>query len=162
MKTERCVLMADDDANDVFLLQRAFRDAEIPNPLRAVRDGQEAIDYLSGAGAFANRARFPFPFLLILDLKMPRKTGMDVLQWLRNREGLCCLPVIMFSSSAHPSDVEKAYRLGVNAFVVKPSGVPQRTELARMIKGFWLTFNEPPLICTEGLDAAQRALRTDT
>jgi CheY-like chemotaxis protein len=141
---ERCILMADDEANDVYLLQRAFRDAKITNPLLAVQDGQEVIDYLKGAGKFSGRAQYPLPSVLILDLKMPRKSGMDVLAWIRNTDGFRCLPTIVFSSSAHPSDVEKAYTLGANAFVVKPTGIEQRAEFARMVKGFWLGLIEPP------------------
>jgi CheY-like chemotaxis protein len=156
MKTDRGVLLAEDDPNDVFLLERAFEDAGIHNPLRAVCDGQEAIEYLSGTGKFSDRNQFPFPALMILDLKMPRKTGIDVLHWLRKEDSFRCLPTVMLSSSAHPTDVEKAYRLGVNAFVVKPPGISQRAELARMIKGFWLTMNELPLICTDGPDAARK------
>jgi CheY-like chemotaxis protein len=156
MKGERCVLLAEDDANDVLLLQLAFREAEIHNPLYVVNDGQEAIDYLSGAAKFADRSRFPFPDLLILDLKMPRKTGIDVLQWLAEEEAMRCLPTIMLSSSTHPGDIEKAYRLGVNAFVVKSPGTAERTEFARIIKRFWLALNELPLICTDDLETARK------
>jgi CheY-like chemotaxis protein len=157
MNNERSVLLAEDDANDVLLLQLAFEQAEIKNPLYVVKDGQEAIDYLSGAGKFSDRKQFPFPDLLILDLKMPRKTGLDVLQWLATEDVTRCLPTIMSSSSTHPGDIEKAYRLGVNAFVVKPPGTAKRTEFAKNIKSFWLTMNEAPMICTEGLDAARKA-----
>lgn len=144
MSTERCILMADDESNDVYLLKRAFRDANITNPLLAVHDGQEVVDYLTGAGKFASRAQFPLPSLLILDLKMPRKSGMDVLEWIRSSDGFRCLPTIVFSSSAHPSDVEKAYALGANAFVTKPTGIEHRADFARMIKTFWLGLIEQP------------------
>jgi CheY-like chemotaxis protein len=137
-----CILVAEDDDNDVAFLQRAFAKAEIDNPLYFVPDGQAAMDYLAGSGTYADRSQYPLPGLLLLDLKMPRKTGMDVLKWLRGQEAFLCLPIIMFSSSTHPAEIENAYRNGVNAFVTKPSGMPERTELARMIKGFWLTFNE--------------------
>jgi CheY-like chemotaxis protein len=144
MNKERCVLMAEDDENDIAFLQRAFKQAEIHNALQVVQDGQAAIDYLSGAGTFSDRGRYPLPGLLLLDLKMPRKTGMEVLEWIRARETLRSLPIIVFSSSVYPADIETAYRKGANAFVTKPSGAPERTELARMIKGFWLTFNQLP------------------
>jgi CheY-like chemotaxis protein len=157
VKTDRCVLLAEDDPNDVYFLKHAFKEAGIQNPLLTVADGQEAIDYLSETGKFSDRKQFPFPGLLILDLKMPRKTGLDVLQWLRKEDELRCLPAIMLSSSAHPTEVEKAYRLGVNAFVVKPPGISERAELARMIKDFWLKLNEPPLICTDGLKSTRKA-----
>jgi CheY-like chemotaxis protein len=157
VKTDRCVLLAEDDPNDVYFLQYAFQEAGINNPLKTVADGQEAIDYLSGTARFSDRNQFPFPGLVILDLKMPHKTGIDVLQWLLTEDELRCVPTIMLSSSAHPLDVEEAYRLGVNAFVVKPSGISQRAELARMIKSFWLTLNQPPLICTDGLKAERKS-----
>ena len=147
MKILRSVLLAEDEPNDIFLLQHAFEQAEVLNPLHTVNDGQEAIDYLSGSGNFADRAQFPIPSLVILDVKMPRKSGIEVLAWLRQQKGLGCLPVLILSSSAHPDDVEKAYQLGANAFVVKPPGVAQRTELAKMLKGFWLSMNELPTIC---------------
>jgi CheY-like chemotaxis protein len=156
MKSDRWVLLAEDDPNDVLLLQLAFREAGLHNPLYVVNDGQEAIDYLSGDGKFSDRSQFPFPALLILDLKMPRKTGLDVLQWLAKEDVLRCLPTLMLSSSTHPGDIEKAYRFGVNAFVVKSPGTAQRTEFARIIKEFWLGLNELPTICTDGLEAARK------
>jgi CheY-like chemotaxis protein len=149
------LLVAEDDENDVFLLRRAFAEVELTNPCHVVGDGQEAIEYLSGMGKYADRAQYPLPALLILDLKMPRRTGMEVLAWLQKQEVLYCLPVMVLSSSAHPGDVDKAYRLGSNAFVSKPSEKPEREILARLIKDFWLTFNQPPLLSTEGLEAAQ-------
>jgi CheY-like chemotaxis protein len=161
VKGERSVLVAEDDPNDVLLLQLAFREAGIHNPLYFVNDGQEAIDYLSGASKFSDRNKFPFPDLLILDLKMPRKNGLDVLRWLAEEEALRCLPTIMLSSSTHPGDIEKAYRLGVNAFVVKSPGTVERTEFARIIKRFWLTMNELPLLCTDGLEAARKGYSSE-
>lgn len=149
------ILLVEDDENDVAFLERAFREAQIQNPLRVARDGQEAIDYLAGSNEFADRTQHPLPCLIVLDLKMPRRSGMEVLQWLREQPVLRCIPVIVFSSSAQRYDVERAYHLGANAFVVKPPSNEKRLELARYIKGFWLTFNEPPMMCTEGLEAAR-------
>ena len=144
MKGNRCVLMAEDDENDVAFLRRAFSQAEIINPLQVVQDGQAAIDYfVRGGGAFA-RGEAALPCLLLLDLKMPRKTGLEVLEWIRHQPNLKTLPVIVLSSSVHPEDIETAYERGANAFVTKPSGAPERTELAKLIKGFWLTLNQVP------------------
>ncbi len=148
------ILLAEDDANDVFFLQRAFKEAGIENPLYITRDGQEAIDCLGGAGKYSDRNQYPVPCLLILDLKMPRKTGMDVLEWRRAQTIVQCVPAIVLSSSAHRYDIERAYHLGANAFVVKPPSLEARVNLARVIKAFWLEFNNPPLACTEGIDAA--------
>jgi CheY-like chemotaxis protein len=144
VKKEQYVLLAEDDENDIAFARRAFAQVEISAPLLVVEDGQEAIDFLSGAGKYSDRDPHALPSLLMLDLKMPRKTGMDVLKWIREQERLQSLPIIIFSSSLQPSEIEAAYRMGANAFVAKPPGAPERTELARMIKGFWLTFNETP------------------
>jgi len=158
MKQIYCLLVAEDDENDVFFLKRALQQADVKNPLHVVHDGQEAIENLAGAGKFSDRAQYPLPSLLILDLKMPRKTGMEVLAWLNASPGLRNLPVVVFTSSAHRRDVEQAYHLGANAFVVKPSDNNRRTELDKVIKGFWLDFNEAPMACAEGLEAARKAL----
>jgi CheY-like chemotaxis protein len=150
------ILLAEDEENDVFLLRRAFQAADIRNPLFVVRDGEEAIEYLSGIGPFADRLQYPIPALFILDIKMPRKSGMDVLRWLRKQPVLNSLPALVMSSSAVPHDIERAYQLGANAFVVKPSNNEERAQLANNIKGFWLRFNRPPIMCTEGLEAARK------
>jgi CheY-like chemotaxis protein len=144
MNKDGLILVAEDDEYDVEFLRRAFTEADIRNPLYAAQDGQVAIDYLSGTGQFADRIHFPLPRLVLLDLKMPRKTGLEVTTWIRNQKQFCGLPVIMLSSSVNPVEVAEAYQRGVNAFVAKPNGTPERTDLARMIKGFWLTFVEVP------------------
>jgi len=160
VKSRGSFLVAEDDGNDVFFLQRAFQQAKIENPLHVVGDGQEAIDYLSGEGKFSDRSLYPLPHLFILDLKMPRKTGLDVLLWLQEQPELRCLPVLVLSSSAQRTDIERAYELGANAFVVKPASLERRVELAKLIGAFWLEFNEGPIVCTEGLESA-RKLRKD-
>jgi CheY-like chemotaxis protein len=147
MSSLACVLVVEDDENDAFFIQHAFKEAQLRNPIRTVKDGQEAIDYLSGVGAFGDRARNPRPCLVILDLKMPGKTGWDVLQWLRNQSDVPHLPVIVFSSSAQRDDIDRAYEMGANSFIVKPSGTQERTNLAKVIKTLWLEFNEPPSGC---------------
>jgi CheY-like chemotaxis protein len=161
MSTNSTLLIAEDDDNDLFFLQRAFDAAGLKSPVRIVRDGQEAIDYLSGVGNFADRLKFALPHLLLLDLKMPRKTGMEVLEWLSEQPELHCLPVVVFSSSANRRDVERAYELGANAFVVKPASTVERAELAKAMGLFWLESNQPPVVCTEGPIAA-RKLRAES
>jgi len=141
------ILYAEDDEHDVFFLRHAFQEAGITNPLHIASNGQEAIDYLSGAGDFADRSRYPLPRLILLDLKMPRITGMEVLAWIRQASKLPPLPVIVLSSSAQPRDIERAFALGANAFVVKPGSVEDRLCLARGIKEFWLRFNEAQPAC---------------
>jgi CheY-like chemotaxis protein len=156
MSIMQTILLADDDENDLYFAQRAFKEAGIQNSLYLAHDGQEAIDILAGTGKYADRNQYPLPCLLILDLKMPRKTGLDVLRWKRQLPIYQSIPAMILSSSAHRYDVELAYRLGANAFVVKPASTETRTTLARFIKGFWLDFNHPPLACTEGIEEAMR------
>ena len=147
------ILLVEDDETDVILLRRAFKDAELQNPLHVARDGQEAIDFLA-------RPWLPpedrLPALILLDLKMPRRTGFEVLAWMRELPVLSTVPVIVFSSSANRRDIEQAYAQGANAFMVKPPSLGERLELARFIKQ-WLRFNQAPLACTEGYQAAQNA-----
>lgn len=156
MNSERiCILLAEDDENDVLFMERALKKAAVPHPMRVVRDGQEAIEYLSGEGKFADRDQFPLPRLIILDLKMPRKTGMDVLRWIKDNLLLECLPKVVLSSSANRRDVERGYRLGANAFLIKPSTIEERLELVKVIHHFWLSLNQPPMILTDGPEAVR-------
>jgi CheY-like chemotaxis protein len=138
------ILQVEDDEHDVFFLAHAFKQAEIANPIKVVYDGKEAIDYLSSTGDLPQRSRYPLPCLIILDLKLPRITGMEVLAWLRQESGLPPIPVIVFSSSAHRHDVQRAFALGANAFVSKPGSVAERVRFAKAVKEFWLHFNEVP------------------
>lgn len=117
---EKLVLLAEDDPADVLLIQRAARRTGFGFRLERVEGGQQAIDYLSGTHPYADRERFPLPSHLILDVKMPGKTGLEVLAWLRAHPRLNRSPVVMFSSSREPSDVRAAYDLGVDAYLVKP------------------------------------------
>ena len=140
MKT---ILQVEDDPNDVFLLQHAMTKAGVENPIQVATDGQQAIDYLKGAGKFANRGRFPFPCLVLLDLKLPHVTGLNVLKWIRQQPG-AALVVVMLTASGEDEDIAAAYRLGANGFLVKPSQASQLVEMAKAIKDFWLTHNTLP------------------
>jgi len=122
-------------------MQRALQDAAIPNPVIIAEDGLKAVDYLSGAGQFSDRTAFPLPALLFLDLKMPGKTGLDVLAWLRQQEALRSIVVIILTSSQEPLDLRRAYHLGANSYLVKPSTTPRLRELVRAVKVYWLEFN---------------------
>lgn len=137
-----CILLVEDDPNDVLLLKYAFQQAGITNRLEVVGDGQEAIEYLTGAARFADRKQHPLPGLILLDLKLPRKNGLEVLEWVRQQPSLRGVVVIMLTSSHHPQDVDRAYELGVNSFVVKPLDIERRLQFAQLLKGWWLGFNE--------------------
>lgn len=144
MMMEGCILLIEDDENDVFLLQYAFKQAGITQPLQVVKDGQQAVDYLAGDGKYADRIQYPAPGLVLLDLKLPLKTGLEVLEWIREQPALQPLIVIVFTSSAQPHDIDQAYRLGANSYVVKPSDTEKRLEVARLLKAWWLDYNSFP------------------
>ena len=158
MSEHHSILIAEDDESDVLFLRRALKEAAMENPLHVTRDGQEAMDFLWQQRHAADDR---LPALVILDLKMPRRSGMEVLQWIRQQNVLRCLPVMVFSSSARREDVERAYALGANAFLVKPASTVQRGEVGRFIKA-WLQLNQPPLVSTEGFNAAQAAHAVQT
>jgi CheY-like chemotaxis protein len=140
------ILLVEDQENDAFFLKRAFGVAGIQNPIQVVQDGKEAMNYLSGIGVYADRARFPMPCLILLDLKLPRVMGLEVLRWLRAQSELKTLIVLILTSSRAATDIEMAYQLGVNGYLVKPSGSEELQEIARGIKAFWLEANIGPLM----------------
>lgn len=143
MRAERReILFVDDDPDDRFLFRKAWIEAGIGNPLRTLDNGQEACDYLGGAGKYADRASFPLPALVLLDIKMSGRSGFEVLEWIRGRAPSKLLPVIMMTASTSPVDAAQAYRLGANSFVIKPSSVAELIELAAALKSWWLNFNE--------------------
>jgi CheY-like chemotaxis protein len=135
------ILYAEDDENDAFLADLAFKKAEILNRLVVVRDGRSAIEYLAGTGRFANRTEYPLPCLVLLDLKMPRVSGLEVLKWIRGQPRVCTMPVLMLTSSNQDSDVQRAYLLGANGYLIKPSRTDDMLAMAKGIRDFWLILN---------------------
>ena len=140
----RPLLVVDDDANAAFLTARAFKSAGVAQPVLTVPDGKSAMDYLGGTGAYADRAAHPLPCLLLLDQKLPGRSGLEVLEWVRNRSPVCTLPVLVLSASTNDSDVQAAYLLGANGYLVKPSRFEDLLAMARAIKDYWLTVNRAP------------------
>jgi len=140
----KIILVAEDDPTDAFFLQRAFGKTGVAVGLEFVRDGQEAIDYLRGEPPYADRTVHPLPQLLLLDLKMPRLNGFEVLDWLRNQPHLKRLLVIVFSSSAELGDINRAYDLGANSYLVKPHASELLLELVQRVEKYWLESNQGP------------------
>ncbi len=138
------ILQVEDEEADITLVRFVCEQAGIANPLHAVTDGQMAIDYLSGTGDFGDRSRHPLPCLILLDLKLPKLTGLEVLAWLRQQPSLKHIVVIVFSSSAHPSDIRRAYDLGANSFVQKPPDLEPTLEIFQLLKAWWLSCNCVP------------------
>jgi CheY-like chemotaxis protein len=138
------MLVAEDRDEDVDILKLACQRAGVSLPLHFVRDGEEALEYLKGEGQFSDREKYPLPTLLLLDLNMPRLNGFEVLQWLRLQPGLRRLVVIIFTSSELPEDVNKAFELGANSYLVKPVDFQKLEETARYLNTYWVKFNLCP------------------
>jgi CheY-like chemotaxis protein len=133
----KTILLVEDTDDDVFFLKRALKSAEIPNPVQVATDGQQALDYLSGTGAYADRAAFPLPFLVLLDLKLPYVMGLDVLKWIRARRELDGIIVAVLTSSQQDHDITETTRLGGNFYFVKPPSKQKLTELMRSLAEHW-------------------------
>lgn len=127
------ILYAEDDPDDVVIFKMVFKRATLPQLLRCVEDGERAIAWLSGEGEFANREQYPLPDILILDLKMPKKTGFEVLEWARKTREFERLPVIILSSSDDPRDVKRAYDLGATTYFVKSAAFQDVIQYLRLI-----------------------------
>lgn len=138
------ILLVEDSPDDALLIQRAFRKANLANPVELVRDGEEAVAYLSGAEPYEDRARFPLPVFMLLDLKLPRRSGLEVLGWVREQPALRRLPVVVLTSSRESVDVNRAYDLGVNSYLTKPVGFEALIEMVKSINLYWLVLNENP------------------
>src|SRR5256884_7331164 len=137
------VLVVEDNAEDVVLLKRAFRKAGIANPLTVVKDGEEAIKYLSGMDTYADRTLYPMPFLMLLDLRLPRFSGFEVLGWIRNQPAFNGLTIVVLTVSDNVCDMNKAHELGANSYLVKSDNFDELLALVKRIgKGRWLLMDE--------------------
>jgi CheY-like chemotaxis protein len=153
------ILQAEDDLSDVFLLQRAFTLEQVSNPLHTVRDGEEALAYLTGEGQLADRARYPLPGLVLLDMKMPKLNGLEVLRRIRSCRGLETLPVAFLTSASPPIDVAEAYHLGVHFYIVKPFSFDDLREIVRFLKTWVLHMTPPPTDQTDWIALTCHDLR---
>jgi CheY-like chemotaxis protein len=138
------ILLVEDDPNDAVLLERAFRRAGLLYPLNVVTDGDQAVDFLQGTGKFKDRIKYPLPDLMLLDLKLPRRSGHEVLKWLRSRPGLRRLPVVVLTSSSEPTDIVAAYDEGTNSYLVKPPNADLLSQMVLLLEKYWLSLNEGP------------------
>lgn len=151
-----CVLQVEDEDHDVIFLQLAWEAANVKNPVFVARDGLQAIAYLRGDGKFSDRREFPLPALVLLDIRLPYVPGLEVLKWIRSQPALRQLPVIIFTSSNQNSDVEAAYRLGANAYIVKPMLPAERLKIVQCIKKYWLDQHGPPANCEDWMSVTLR------
>ncbi|MBD2026161.1 response regulator [Leptolyngbya sp. FACHB-711] len=148
MSADQTILLVEDNPKDVFLVQRAFRKAEITVSIQVVNDGDSAVMYLSGHAPYTNRSLHPFPALILLDLKLPRRSGAEVLMWLRQQPTIKRIPVVILTSSREFTDVNHVYDLGANAYMVKPPTFDDLVTMLKTLDLHWLKYNEKPQLGT--------------
>ena len=144
MKNQLMILLAEDDGNDVFLLRHTFKGAGLAHAIVDVPDGQVAVDYLSAEPPYSDRLQYPLPNLVLLDLKMPRMSGFDVLSWLRSQPAFSKLPVVVWSNSVLEEDKQRVLNLGANAYFSKPSRSEEWSKFAYELDAKWIQNSERP------------------
>lgn len=144
MSKGNTILLVEDNPKDVFLVQRALRKAEITTPLQVVNDGDAAVQYLAGESPYSDRIIHPLPVLMLLDLKLPRRSGAEVLTWIRQHPELRRLPVVVLTSSREHAEVNRIYDLGANAYIVKPVDFACLVDILKTLNLHWITYNEKP------------------
>jgi CheY-like chemotaxis protein len=144
MTQHATILLVEDNEDDILLLQRAFSRARLANPMKIVRDGEEAIQYLSGEGKYSNRERYPYPLILLLDLHLPKTSGFEVLEWLQDHRRSKELVVVVLTSSAEQRDFDEAHALGADSYMVKPGSIEELVSLMLRIQGHWLLLDRKP------------------
>lgn len=138
------ILLVEDSDDDIALTMRAFRKASIGNPIHVVHDGEEALDYLKGRGTHADRDGADLPCLVLLDLQLPKRGGLEVLEQIRADPRTELIPVVILTSSREEQDLVSGYRLRANSYIRKPVDFEQFQEAVRQLGLYWLVVNEPP------------------
>jgi two-component system response regulator len=141
---DKMILLVEDNPDDVKLMQRAFKHAGVANPVAVAKDGVEALDFVFARGAFADRTEQPLPMLVVLDLKLPKLDGLEVLKQIRGDERTRYLPVVILTSSIEEQDMVSGYALGANSYVRKPVDFTQFVDAAKLLGMYWLMVNQPP------------------
>jgi CheY-like chemotaxis protein len=151
MDASPTILLVEDDENDLFLVQRSIERSRLVNPVRVVRDGEEAIRYLAGEGCYSDRRAHPRPFLMLLDLHMPLVNGFEVLRWVRERPEYASLKIAVLTASSDERDYQRAMELGADSYFIKPGSLDEFVNLMMRIQGHWML-----------LDGQQRPIRTES
>jgi CheY-like chemotaxis protein len=151
MTSDDAILLVEDNPDDVLFMKRACRQVGIIQALHIVEHGQAAIDFMGHTGSYTDKVQYPTPRLILLDLKLPYKSGLEVLQWIRAQELFKTVPVIIFTTSAENSDIERAYRFGANAYLVKPANMNELANILKSLKEFWINHNFLPRISRSAL-----------
>jgi CheY-like chemotaxis protein len=140
------ILLVEDSPSDAALITRAFDRSGVENPIRRVKDGEEALAYLAGSGAFADRKENPLPAVILLDLNLPRFNGYQLMIWLRTQPELKRIPVVVLTESRDAESINRAYDAGANSYLVKPGEASEIARVVDTIRQYWMSMNEPPRI----------------
>ncbi|RMG67690.1 MAG: response regulator [Nitrospirae bacterium] len=144
MLQKKPILLVEDDQNDVMLIKRAFNKCGLINPVYSVSNGEEAVKYLEARPPYDDRGTYPLPVLILLDLKMPRMNGFEFLKWIRSHPDFKKMIVVVLTSSKESPDVNRAYELGANSYLVKPVQFSDLMNLVKELHLYWLILNELP------------------
>ena len=147
MNIKKPILLVEDDPNDRMLIKRAFKKSGLLNPLYEVTNGQEAVEYLEGKGIYSNREQYPLPVLILLDLKMPKMNGFEFIRWARSHPEHKKHIIVVLTSSRESPDINYAYELGANSYLVKPVEFSDLINLVKELHLYWLIINELPTKC---------------
>lgn len=138
------ILLVEDDASQAMLIERVLREAHLANPLLAFRNGEEAITYLQGRGQYGDRSRYPLPALVLLDVHIPGKSGLEILTWLRRQSALDHIPAVMLSGSAESQDIDRAFELGAASYLVKPVAFDALLDTVGSLGLSWVILGRSP------------------
>jgi CheY-like chemotaxis protein len=155
-KSHPTIMVVDDNADDQFLIKNAFKKIGVTDPIHLLSDGIEAIEYMMGEGKYANREKFAYPTFILTDLKMPRKDGFAVLEFLKGNPEWAVIPTIVFSASQDLDDIKKAYMLGASSYHVKPRTHGALMHQMLVLHAYWMTCEVPEV------DSSGRQLRTNS
>ncbi len=145
METRKPILLVEDDPNDRMLIKRAFLKSGLVNPILEVTNGEEAVQYFEGKGIYSDRKRYPLPVITLLDLKMPKMNGFEFIQWVRSHPEHKKNIIVVLTSSKESPDVNRAYELGANSYLVKPVEFSDLMNLVKELHLYWLIINELPV-----------------
>ena len=143
IEEKQCIIVADDDTDDQFMLKEAFSSLNFDKEICTVENGEELLDYLNKKGKYANMV-LPVPKLILLDLNMPKIDGRQCLRLLKENREFCKIPIIIFSTSNNPEDISQPYELGANSYIIKPYSYNELVEIIDVIKKYWFTIVKTP------------------
>ena len=140
------IMLIEDEATDSLLIQRAFEKAGVANPIQTLAHGDKALAYLEGIGEYADRAKYPLPIFILLDLKLPGMSGLQLLKWIRTRKELRLIPVVVLTNSSDDAEVKSAYEAGANSYLLKPADRKEVFRVVQLVQTYWLQHNVSPAL----------------